>query len=210
MDCNQSVRPDDDEIVRINARCFDPSFPELNAVGEAVESGGGMSGDIDMGDDEDDMDMDLGDDDMDSSRWCWHRRCRRRRRRNSSGCPTSSKKDRPSIGEKYTTARAKGKVYKKREKERKSLSQEIHALWCRRFLRKEHNNQHGPRIKRLSTLATEFLNQKILLTRMTRTLQANQELKALQNLSQRLRIWRRLEMKAKHNKKRNTAFIFEA
>jgi hypothetical protein len=174
----------DDEIVRMQREMFfDRKLDaELNAVGEAVESGGGMGGDIDMGDDDggdmdlgdDDMDlggddMDLGDDDTDDED------------ETLLAVPPGRRSDKPSIGEKYTTKGAKGKVYKKRgEGKKKSVARKYH-------MRSDAGDSYGkntttntmPGLKDLSSLANGIFESKETTYKRdeTKILKANKELK---------------------------------
>ena len=176
----------DDEIVRMQREMFfDRKLDaELNAVGEAVESGGGMSGDIDMGgDDGDDMDfaddddMDLGGDadagaDTDDTG---------DEDETLLAVPPGRRSDKPSIGEKYTTKGAKGKVYKKRgEGKKKSVARKYH-------MRSDAGDSYGkntttntmPGLKDLSSLANGIFESKETTYKRdeTKILKANKELK---------------------------------
>jgi hypothetical protein len=176
----------DDEIVRMQREMFfDRKLDaELNAVGEAVESGGGMSGDIDMGDDAGgDDDLDLGGDDLDLGG-------------DDTGTddtdtgdedetllavPPGRRSDKPSIGEKYTTKGAKGKVYKKRgEGKKKSVARKYH-------MRSDAGDSYGKNtttninhgLKDLSSLANGIFESKETTYKRdeTKILKANKELK---------------------------------
>jgi hypothetical protein len=154
----------DDEIVRMQREMFfDRKLDaELNAVGEAVESGGGMSGDIDMGDDAagDDDDFDLEADEP----------AEEPAAEEPAGdedetlltAPPGRRSDKPAIGEKYTTKGAKGKVYKKRgEGKKKSVARKYH-------MRSDAGDSYGkntvtntmPGLKDLSSLANGIFEAK--------------------------------------------------
>jgi len=174
----------DDEIVRMQREMFfDRKLDaELNAVGEAVESGGGMSGDIDMGDDGGD-DMDLGDDDMDLGGDDMDLGDDDTGDEDETllAVPPGRRSDKPSIGEKYTTKGAKGKVYKKRgEGKKKSVARKYH-------MRSDAGDSYGkntttntmPGLKDLSSLANGIFESKETTYKRdeTKILKANKELK---------------------------------
>ena len=175
----------DDEIVRMQREMFfDRKLDaELNAVGEAVESGGGMSGDIDMGDDDGGDDMDFGGDDMDLGGDDTAAADDDAGDEDETllAVPPGRRSDKPSIGEKYTTKGAKGKVYKKRgEGKKKSVARKYH-------MRSDAGDSYGkntttntmPGLKDLSSLANGIFESKETTYKRdeTKILKANKELK---------------------------------
>ena len=143
-----------------------------------------------MGDDDDDMDMDLGDDDMDlGADDADTGDAGGDEEETLLAVPPARRSDRPSIGEKYTTARAKGKVYKKRgEGKKKSVARKYH-------MRSDAGDSYGkntttntvPGLKDLSTLANGIFESEDTTYKNdeNKILQANQDQKL--SISQRLR-----------------------